>query len=319
MALKFDDLADEYADLFARVTIKPSWLPAVDHMAQKILDNKVRYRIIEDSTGCPWYWIGALHALESGCRFSTHLHNGDPLTSRTKRIPRGRPLRGSPPFSWEESAIDALMLKGLQNVADWSLPRMLYEAERYNGWGYRLYHREVLSPYLWSGTALYRRGKYVADGKWSSSAVSQQAGIAPLLYRLAELDQTVELHVPATAAESYAEADEVIEGGNPPHVDLPVPESFPKADEPRVTEAVRKSRTITGAIFAFFGMAIEWGKEGIEILLDAGSQVVEWSPAQSVLTGLGANLQTVAIGLTLFGLVLVVSRRLNAAARGKIG
>lgn len=319
MALKFDDLADEYADLFARVTIKPSWLPAVDHMAQKILDNKVRYRIIEDSTGCPWYWIGALHALESGCRFSTHLHNGDPLTSRTKRIPRGRPLRGSPPFSWEESAIDALMLKGLQNVADWSLPRMLYEAERYNGWGYRLYHREVLSPYLWSGTALYRRGKYVSDGKWSSSAVSQQAGIAPLLYRLAELDQTVELHVPATAAESYAEADEVIEGGNPPHVDLPVPESFPKADEPRVTEAVRKSRTITGAIFAFFGMAIEWGKEGIEILLDAGSQVVEWSPAQSVLTGLGANLQTVAIGLTLFGLVLVVSRRLNAAARGKIG
>ena len=124
----------------------------------------------------PWWWVAITHNLESGADFSRHLHNGDPLTARTHQVPAGRPKAGSPPFTWEESARDALQLKNLDRVQDWSVARCLYEFERYNGWGYVA--RKINSPYVWSFTTLYSRGKYVADGKFSASAVSQQCGAA---------------------------------------------------------------------------------------------------------------------------------------------
>ena len=43
----------------------------------------------------------------------------------------------------------------------------LYELERYNGFGYRDRRPQVLSPYLWSFSNHYSRGKYVADGRFS--------------------------------------------------------------------------------------------------------------------------------------------------------
>ncbi len=44
----------------------------------------------------------------------------------------------------------------------------------------------MLSPYLWSFSTHYQCGKYVADGRWSETAVSKQCGAAVLLRRLAE-------------------------------------------------------------------------------------------------------------------------------------
>jgi len=58
--------------------------------------------------------------------------------------------------------------------------------EGYNGFGYRTRHPEVLSPYLWSYSNHYESGKYVADGTFSPSAVSQQCGAAILLRRMSE-------------------------------------------------------------------------------------------------------------------------------------
>ncbi len=46
----------------------------------------------------------------------------------------------------------------------------------------------MLSPYLWSGSNHYRRGKYRSDGEWDPDLVSRQIGSAVLLRRLAELD-----------------------------------------------------------------------------------------------------------------------------------
>jgi len=43
----------------------------------------------------------------------------------------------------------------------------------------------VKSPYLWSFSNHYLKGKYVADGKWDPNAVSQQAGAMVILRRLA--------------------------------------------------------------------------------------------------------------------------------------
>jgi len=136
--------------------------------------------------GIPWYFIAVIHNMESGMNFTKHLHNGDPLTARTVQVPAGRPRQGNPPFTWEESAVDALTLRKIGASTDWSLSGMLYQMEGYNGWGYRLYHAHVLSPYLWGFSNHYTSGKYVKDGTWSDTAVSKQCGTAVVLRRLAE-------------------------------------------------------------------------------------------------------------------------------------
>jgi hypothetical protein len=140
--------------------------------------------------------------MEASQNFKAHLHNGDPLTARTVQVPAGRPKKGKPPFSWEESAADALAMRGLGVKTDWSLSGMLYQLEGYNGWGYRLHHPHVLTPYLWSFSNHYTSGKYVADGTWSDTAVSKQCGAAVLLRRLAELHQIEFPDQPRPTAES---------------------------------------------------------------------------------------------------------------------
>lgn len=57
---------------------------------------------------------------------------------------------GVPPFQWEESAIDALTLEGLAAVKLWTIERIAYQLEAYNGWGYRSRNTSVNTPYLWA-------------------------------------------------------------------------------------------------------------------------------------------------------------------------
>lgn len=191
--MNFEDLKDEYSRLWLEARVSTKFDAATTATATKILASKPRYQAIEVQTGVPWYVVGVIHAMESNCRFSTHLHNGDPLTAKTRRVPKARPLKGKAPFTWEESACDALLMKDLQHITDWSVERVCYELERYNGFGYRKYHPEVLSAYLWSGTQHYARGKYVTDGTWDAAAVSGQTGAVALIKRIDELDATIDL------------------------------------------------------------------------------------------------------------------------------
>jgi lysozyme family protein len=182
-------LRNEYENLFNSCLIRPEFMNAVDGIVAKLQVNKPRYQNVSGSIGIPWGFIAVIHNMEASLNFTKHLHNGDPLTARTVQVPAGRPKSGNPPFTWEESAIDALTLKGLGSGTDWSLAGTLYQLERYNGWGYRLYHQHVLSPYLWGYSNHYTSGKYVADGTWSDTAVSKQCGSAVLLRRMAENGQ----------------------------------------------------------------------------------------------------------------------------------
>lgn len=182
-------LRREYERLFEGCDIRPGQRALVERTCRRLVRDRSRYAAVSVRQGVPWAFVAAVHQLESGGDFRRHLHNGDPLSARTVRVPAGRPRHGAPPFTWEESAADALALKRLGGNTDWSLAGLLYQLERYNGWGYRRYHPHVLSPYLWSGSVHYERGKYVADGRWSESAVSRQIGAAVLLRRLAELGE----------------------------------------------------------------------------------------------------------------------------------
>lgn len=180
-------LRAEYRSLFDACEIRPARRAAVETIVSSVIAQKARYEAVGDPLGIPWYFIAAIHNLESSLRFNRHLHNGDPLTARTTHVPPGRPLTGEPPFTWEQSATDALLLQRLDRVTDWTLPSLLFQWEKYNGMGYRNRTPPVPSPYLWSFSNQYSKGKFIADGTYDAEAVSQQCGAAVLLRRLAEL------------------------------------------------------------------------------------------------------------------------------------
>lgn len=179
-------LRAEYENLFNTCVIRPERAAAVEKLIDTLVANRARYQAVSSALRIPWHFIAVIHNMESSQSFKGHLHNGDPLRARTVQVPAGRPKTGSPPFTWEQSAQDALTMKGLGAGTDWSLAGTLYEAERFNGFGYRRFHPEVKSPYLWSFSKHYSSGKYVADGTWSPTAKSGQCGAAVLLRRMAE-------------------------------------------------------------------------------------------------------------------------------------
>ena len=142
--------------------------------------------LVVGASKIPWYFIACAHYLECSFDFKRHLHNGDPLTGYTIKVPANRPKVGhGPPFTFEESAVDALKLIGLNEVTNWTLPTVLRKLEAYNGFGYFKYH-SINSPYLWSYSNQYEKGKYVADGKFDAQAVSKQMGAAVILKRMEE-------------------------------------------------------------------------------------------------------------------------------------
>jgi len=69
--------------------------------------------------------------------------------------------------------------KKLDTINNWSTGRMLHLLESFNGFGYRPF--KVPTPYLWSFSNLYEKGKYVRDGEYDPNAVSQQCGAAVIL------------------------------------------------------------------------------------------------------------------------------------------
>ena len=176
-------LAAEYQQLFNNCTIQPQYQITVERLVQQLQQHQQRYSQVERAIQVPWIIIAVIHAMESGSSFERHLHNGDPLHSRTVNVPTNRPLTAAP-FTWETSAVDALHYTGLAKWRDWSIAGALFKLEAYNGWGYRRYHAQVLSPYLWSFSAHYQQGKYAADGRFDAQLISQQCGAAVLLKQL---------------------------------------------------------------------------------------------------------------------------------------
>jgi len=174
-------LRAEYQALFNTCEVRKERRALVQTRVSKIKDHKERYgKIAAHIPGMPWWFVGVIHNMECSLSFEKHLHNGDPLTARTTHVPAGQPKTGTPPFTFEQSAQDALNTR-FAGWHDWDIPGVLYRLELYNGLGYRQYHAEVKSPYLWSFTNHYSKGKYVADGKFNPNAISQQIGCAALM------------------------------------------------------------------------------------------------------------------------------------------
>lgn len=211
-------MRNEYETKFQTCTVKPQFRGSVETIITRSMKARPRYEAVAAQTKVPWHVIAVIHNLECSGRFDCHLHNGDPLRRRTVNVPAGRPLKGTAPFTWEESAIDALTYDRFTTWTDWSVAGTLYKIEAYNGMGYR--KRGIASPYLWSGSQHYVRGKYVADGKFDPKAISSQLGAAVVLRRmddqaLIDIDQRPRVAPNALAAPVWP----VPEGVNPALLD----------------------------------------------------------------------------------------------------
>ncbi|RAI34510.1 hypothetical protein CH340_08770, partial [Rhodoplanes serenus] len=234
MAPTFEAARQGYVAMWSSASIKSDRRAAAEKVARRIVANRARYETVQRITGVPWFWIGAIHDRESGGDFRGVLHNGERIIGsgrKTKLVPKGR----GPFSSWEEAAIDALWLKSLQKITDWSIARQLYEAERFNGFGY--VSRGVNSPYVWGATNHQQRGKYVRDGVWSVTAWDTQLGVAAVLRALVDVSPDVAARMaPATPAAPAA----VMPGPIPAVTTVPTPIALP--DRPGLW------RTLLGAL-----------------------------------------------------------------------
>lgn len=169
-------------------------LPALVSATKTILANMPRYLEVARSLHMPDKCaavIGVLHMRESGFDFATHLANGDPLTADTVHVPKDlmRPL--PPPYGWEEAAIVAMEHEAHGWNIDlakypWDIGNTLWFINAFNGFGYP---PEVKTPYLWSYTQHYEKGKFGADGVYDPNLIDQQPGAAPVLKLLGYGDE----------------------------------------------------------------------------------------------------------------------------------
>lgn len=297
-----------YSQLWRELAILPSRRAEVERTASRILALKKRYQAIEKATGVPWWFVAIVHKMEANLDFTKHLHNGDSLQKRTWQVPKGRPVKGSPPFTWDESAIDALQYDGLAGQKEWTLERVAYAFEKFNGFGYRKYG--IPSPYLWSFTNRYARGKFVADGRYDPNAVSQQSGAMALLLELQRRDHTVVLNA-MDAPTVFADEDEKL---------------------PRATDSkLRESRTLYGAAVAFWSGMISlvvapahWLSENGKEVMTLATEVAQegqsaLSSVTSVLGLIGVHWPWLGAAALVFGCFVVFGARVEAWANKKVG
>ena len=183
-AVSFEVLKPEYEKLFAEAKVLDKWKSTVAWYVAKLRTGRAAYDAVAAESGVPWWFIGIVHGMEASFSFTGHLHNGDPLTSRTVQVPKGRPPVWNPPSDWKSSALDALEYEGFLHQADWGLARSLYRFEGFNGYGY--HSLGINSPYLWSFSNQWTKGKFVADHKFDPNATSKQCGAAVMLRALVD-------------------------------------------------------------------------------------------------------------------------------------
>lgn len=195
----FEALKDEYLDLWDRMKVLK--VNEANSQARRIITPAAKsiYKAVEVTTGVPWFVIGCLHMRESNGRFDTWLHNGDPMRRngvpvRTVNVPAHRPP--DPNVSWETGAYDALVVcEHLDLIKDWGPEHVAYAAEKFNGFGYRHPSRNIPSPYLWGGTSVQKRGKFVRDGFYDPNVMDSQLGAMAVLKQIMELDPDARFEV----------------------------------------------------------------------------------------------------------------------------
>lgn len=155
--------------------------------------NKARYEAVAAKAGVPAPLVAALHWRESTGDFRTYLHQGDPLGKPAVHVPKDIPVF----HVWEDAAVHALTMSDKKQVRDdlnmtqdtRDSASMATYAEFYNGLGYHNKGRN--SPYVYSGTDAYDKGKYTSDGHYSKNTRDQQLGVMALVDSIGGMDSSI--------------------------------------------------------------------------------------------------------------------------------
>lgn len=178
--------APDWTYLITTCRLDPDKKASVLSVVKKQQENWARYKFVSEKTGVPASAIANIHQKESSLGFDKCLHNGDKAIGNGKKtwqVPKGR----GPFETWEEAAIDALMMKKNIFPAEWTTVNTLIFCQRYNGLGHQNKGLEY-SPYIWAYTSHHdETGNYIADGKYSSTAVIKSPGIMALMLVQEEL------------------------------------------------------------------------------------------------------------------------------------
>ena len=250
----YERLRPGYAQLWAAMYVVKT--AAAIAQAKHIVASKDRYRAVQQASGVPWFVVGALHMREISGSFAGWLHNGDPMHRngvpvQTVHVPPHRPP--NPAVSWEAGAYDALVkCEGLDELSAWCPELVAYAAEKFNGFGYRNPKVNIPSPYLWGGTSVQRRGKFVEDRRYDSGEMDPQLGVMAVLKAIMQLDPDARFDEPV-AVPAPDPAPEEAPAAAPAEDEAPAPLS-PKAHdtETSVTDGwMARSRTLWGNAVAY--------------------------------------------------------------------
>lgn len=188
----FDQLRSGIQVDLAAMKIIPAREDAFEATAARLLRHYDAgdYGDVPKTTGIPVAFIAASFERESASDFERSPAQGDRWDRESVHVPKGRgPFR-----SWAEAADDAYHLDGLDEVGEgnWTWALAAYYAELFNGFGYRDAHG-MRSPYVWAGTNLQRRGKYVADGSFDRTKMDEQLGVVPMMMKLVDMRPSLAL------------------------------------------------------------------------------------------------------------------------------
>lgn len=190
----FSQLHSDITAQWATMKLLPQYLPALDRTAAKLIADKERYLSLEQRSRVPALVTMVIAERESGANPRMSLAQGDRWDRVSVHVPKGR----GPFQSWEDAAVDALQIDGLDIIGreNWTVELALFYQEKYNGFGYRRYG--VPSAYIWAATSIYQGGKFIADGKFSRSAWDTQLGVAALMARIIHVDSSLALRSDAS-------------------------------------------------------------------------------------------------------------------------
>jgi len=267
------------ADRWAKAHIYPEWQKAIDETADRLTlpQNKARFLAVEKAEGVPWFAIAIIKEREAGAdpAFKKSIAQGDAWAARSTHIPKGR----GPFSSWEAAAHDALVdcAPYAARWHDWSIGGLLTILEKYNGLGYAA--KGLPSPYIWSATDQYVKGKYIRDGVFDANFVDRQIGCAALLIALQRRDPSIKFSTPGTPARPSVAPPQIL-------VDA-------------ATKTARNTRS--GALV---GAAAAGGSEAAK----TGTQVPAPAPA-AVPSYVGPAVLVVAIVVAMAATIIVAKRK----------
>ena len=179
--------APDQATRWQNAAVSPRETIALDALVSRWQRTASTYQAVQAmrTDGIPAVVAFCLFYREADNDLSCSPAQGDPLTHRSRNVPAGR-IPGKPaPYKWIDAACDAYYVVDRLDLCNWhDKQAALDKIESFNGYGYRAHN--VAAPYLWSGTSLYTRGKYVRDGRFDALAVDRQLGVAAILKRMQE-------------------------------------------------------------------------------------------------------------------------------------